>query len=95
MFDVNMIMHIRSADDFANLTQQITVWRRRFPMFRHDVDRIERIVDTHIQNHSIAMVFHRQTHKTRYLEDAQSQIDAINQVVTMVEQLELMALLSQ
>jgi hypothetical protein len=64
-------------------------------MFRHDVDHIERIVETHIQNHSIAMVFHRQTQKKRYLEDAQDEINAINRVVSMIEKLELMALLSQ
>lgn len=88
-------MQIESAEDFPKLRQQVTVWRRRFPMFRHDVDRIEDIAETHIQNHSIAMVFHRQTQKKRYLEDAQGEIDAINRVVSMIEKLELMALLSQ
>ena len=88
-------MQIESAEDFPKLRQQITVWRRRFPMFRYDVDTIENIAETHIQNHSIAMVFHRQTHKKRYLEDAQDEIDAINRVVSMIEKLELMALLSQ
>jgi hypothetical protein len=64
-------------------------------MFRHDVNQIERIIEIHIQNHSIALVFYRQTHKKNYLEDAQKEIDSINRVVLLVEKLELMAMLSQ
>jgi hypothetical protein len=47
-------------------------------MFTHDVDQIENIIETHIQNHSIIMVHHRQTHSRAWLEKAQLEIDAIN-----------------
>ena len=53
------------------------------------------IIEVHIQNHSIALVFYRQTHKKKYLEDAQKEIDGINRIVSTVEKLELMAMLSQ
>lgn len=88
-------MQIESDKDFKQLREQFNVWRRRFPMFKHDVNRIEKIIEQHIQNHSIIMVQHRQTKNRSYLEKAQSEIDAINRVVSTVEQIELMAMLSR
>jgi hypothetical protein len=88
-------MQIESEKDFSRLRSQIIHWRKRFPMFRHDVNRIEHILEVHIQNHSIALVFYRQTKKKKYLEDAQKEIDSINRVIQTVEKLELMAMLSQ
>ena len=69
MFDLNNCVQIESEKDFDAVRNHITVWKKRFSMFRHDVDRIERIVETHITNYSIAMVFHRQTHKNKFLEE--------------------------
>lgn len=88
-------MQIESERDFLQLREQIAVWKRRFPMFRHDVMKIEDIVETHIQNYSIALVFYRQTHKKKFLLDAQREIDSINRIVSTVGKLEIMALLSQ
>jgi hypothetical protein len=88
-------MEIESEKDFSKLRAQILIWRKRFPMFRHDVDHIEDIIETHIQNHSIALVFYRQTKQKKFLKDAQQEIDAINRTVSMIEKLELMAMLSQ
>jgi hypothetical protein len=88
-------MQIESDRDFPELRNQFAVWRRRFPMFRHDVNQIESIIETHIQNHSIALVFYRQTHKKKFLEDAQQEIEAINRILSTVSKLEIMALLTQ
>jgi hypothetical protein len=88
-------MQIESDRDFLELRKQIETWKRRFPMFRHDVTQIEHIVETHIQNYSIALVFYRQTHKKKFLDDAQKEIDNINRVLSTVSKLEMMALLSQ
>jgi hypothetical protein len=88
-------MQVESEKDFKELRNQFAAWRRRFPMFRHDVNQIESIIETHIQNHSIALVFYRQTHKKKFLEDAQQEIDAINRILSTVGKLEIMALLSQ
>jgi predicted P-loop ATPase len=96
LFDLNTFtMQIESEKDFPELRKQLAIWRKRFPMFRHDVNQIENIIEIHIQNHSIALVFYRQTKKKNYLEDAQKEIDNINRVVSTVEKLELMAMLSQ
>jgi hypothetical protein len=86
---------IESDKDYPELRKQFSIWRKRFPMFHHDVNRIENIIEVHIQNHSIALVFYRQSKKKKFLEDAQREIDSINRVLETVEKLELMAMLSQ
>jgi hypothetical protein len=88
-------MQLNDENDFVLLRPQFAEWRRRFPMFDHDVRNIEKIIDQHIQEHSKIMVMHRQTHNRSYLEKAQQEIDAINQVLSTVEKLELMSLLSR
>ena len=88
-------MKIQTDQDFSVLPQQFAEWRKRFPMFGHDVQRIEKIIDEHIQQHSKIMVMHRQTKNRSYLERAQREIDTINQVLSTVEKLELMSLLSR
>ena len=64
-------------------------------MFTHDVQQIEKIIDSHIQQHSKIMVMYRQTHSRSHLERAQLEINAINQIIATVEKLELMAMLSR
>ena len=88
-------MQIESDKDFKQLREHINAWRKRFAMFKHDVNQIEHIIEEHIQNHSIIMVQYRQTHSKACLEKAQAEIDAINRVLTTVEKIELMALLSR
>ena len=88
-------MQIESEKDFTQLRKQLLVWRKRFPMFVHDVQQIEKIIDSHIQQHSKIMVMHRQTHNRNYLEKAQLEIDSINRTLATVEKLELMAMLSR
>ncbi len=88
-------MQIKSENDFQELRNQFSEWRKRFPMFKHDVRQIERVINIHIQSHSRLMVLHRQTHSKSYLEKAQLEIDAINQVIATVEKIELMSLLSR
>lgn len=88
-------MQIESDKDFKALRIQFNEWRTRFPMFKHDVNQIEHIIEEHIQNFSIVMVQYRQTHSKTYLEKAQEEINAINCVLAMVAKMELMALLSR
>ena len=89
------MMEIKSENDFKELRQHINSLSKRFPMFRHDVAQIEKIIEEHIKNHSIALVHYRQTHHKIYLEKAQKEIDEINRVLELVGKMELMSLLSQ
>jgi len=95
LFGLNIYMQIESEQDFQQLEQQIARWRNQFPMFKHDVLQIEKIVRSHIQAHSKLMVMYRQSHSRSYLEKAQLEIDAINRTILTVEKIELMAILSQ
>ncbi len=88
-------MKVESDKDFPELRKQFDVWKKRFPMFKHDVRHIENIIETHIQNYSIIMVQFRQTKSKSYLEKAQHEINEINRVVSTVEKIELMALLAR
>ena len=88
-------MQIESEKDFSELRKHVDSYHRRFPMFRHDISKIENIIEEHIKQYSIAMVHHRQSHSKHYLDQAQHEIDSINRVLSTVEKLELMALLSQ
>ena len=64
-------------------------------MFIHDVKRIEKIIDEHIQAYSKIMVQYRQTKSKSCLEKAQQEIDAINTVISTVEKIELMSMLAR
>lgn len=88
-------MQIETDKDFLELRKQFNVWRKRFPMFIHDVQRIEKIIDDHIQEHSRIMVSYRQTKNKSYIDKAQREIDSINRIIKTVEKLELMAMLSK
>ena len=88
-------MRVESDKDFPELRRQLQSWKRRFPMFTHDVHQIEHIIENHIQSFAIAGVHYRQTKNKLYLERAQKELDEINRVVSTVEKIELMALLSQ
>ena len=68
-------MQIKDESEFPKLREQLKLWRKRFPMFSHDVNQIEKIIELHIQYHSIAMVFHRQTRSKKYLEDAEKELE--------------------
>ena len=88
-------MKIESDRDFEQLRAQFAGWRKRFPMFTHDVQLIEKMINQHIQEHSKIMVLHRQTKNKSHLEKAQQEIDAINTIIDTVEKMELMAMLSR
>jgi hypothetical protein len=95
LFGLNIYMQIESEKDFIKLRQHMNAWHRKFPMFRHDVVKIESSVEEHIKQYSIAMVNYRQSHKKNYLEQAQKHIDEINRIIALTEKMELMAILSQ
>jgi hypothetical protein len=95
LFDLNIVMKVESDQDFKKLRDQFTAWRDRFPMFVHDVQRIEKIINQHITAHSKIMVMYRQTKNRSYLERAQREIDTINTVLSTVEKMELLSLLSR
>ena len=95
MFDLNISMRVRSDQDFLELRKHINSYRHRFPMFIHDINKIEHMIEAHIQNFSLAGVHYRQTKKRVYLEKAQYELDRINEIISLVDKIELMALLAR
>ena len=95
MFGLNTLMQVTSDRDFPQLRRHINQWRMRFPMFAHDVQQIERMVEQHIIEFSNAGIRYRQTHSRSHLEKAQRELDEINRIVATVEKMELMSLLSR
>ena len=88
-------MQIESEKDFPELRDQFSKWRKSFPMFKHDVKKIEDTVDLLIKEYSISLMHYRQSKKRYYIEQAQIHIDEINRVVATVEKIELIAILSR
>ena len=88
-------MEIHSEKDFPALRKHIDQMRSKHPMFRHDVQRVEKAIEQHITNYSKHLVKYRQSKSNRYLENAQVEIDEINRILSTVEKIELMALLSR
>ena len=88
-------MIVTMDSDFKDLRNQFGVWRKRFPMFVYDVNRIENIIESHIQTYSIHLVYYRQTKQKQYLEKAQVEINKINELINTIEKIELMAMLSR
>jgi len=96
LFDLNICaMQIESEKDFTELRRHIDAWHKKFPMFRHDIVRIENAVEENIKHYSIAMVHYRQSRKKQYIEQAEKHIENINQMIAVAEKMELMALLSR
>ena len=88
-------MQIESEKDFPELRERFNKWRKSFPMFAHDVTKIEHIVEQHIRKYSVSLINYRQSKKRYYIEQAQTHIDEINLVISTVEKIEMMALLSR
>ena len=95
MFGLNTLMQVTSDRDFPQLRRHINQWRMRFPMFAHDVQQIERMVEQHIVEFNNTGIRYRQTHNRSHLEQAQRELDEINRIVATVEKMELMSLLSR
>jgi len=96
LFGLNICaMQIESEQQFNEVRQYIVKLHKRLPMFRHDIANIDKMIEEHIKRHSIALIYYRQTHKKRHLEESQKEIEEINRILTTIGKMELMALLSQ
>ena len=88
-------MELESDKDFPKLRQLISTWRRNFPMFKHDVTKLEHTIEDYIQQYSIALVHYRQTKQRRYIERAEQSLRDIETVINNAEKAMLMSLLSR
>ena len=86
---------ITSHKDFDKLRTQLDKWRRRFPMFGHDIRTIQNSIEVHMKNYMEFLIKYKQTKSDRHIENAQAEIDKINALMNTISKVELMALLSK
>ena len=87
------MLEITSHEDFNKLRDQLTKWRKRFPMFTHDIRSIQNSIEVHMKNYMDFLIKYKQTKKDRYIEYAQSEIDKINMLMntnSIVERMDRM-----
>jgi hypothetical protein len=89
------MIEISSHEDFDKLREQLTKWRKRFPMFTHDVRRIQSSIEVHMKNYMEHLIRYKQTKSDHCISKAQSEIDKINALMNTISKVELMALLSK
>ena len=87
------MIEVKTWKDFEKLHEQFAKWRKRHPMFTHDVRAIENSVSVHMKNHMDHLIKYRQTKRDYHLENAQAELDNINSLLHTVSKSELMALL--
>jgi hypothetical protein len=86
---------ITSHEDFNKLRDQLDKWRKRFPMFSHDVRRIQSSIEVHMKNYMEHLIRYKQTKSNHYIEKAQAEIDKINALMNTISKVELMSILSK
>jgi len=86
---------ITSHEDFNKLRDQFDKWKKRFPMFSHDVRTIQTAVEGHMKNYMEHLIRYKQTKSTHAIAKAQDEIDKINALMNTISKVELMALLSK
>lgn len=88
-------MECKSADDFDLVREEVRKWRKRHPMFKHDIERISTVLEYHMSEYSKILVEYRRTKSHRYLEKAQEQVNEVNRIMSTVGKVELMSILSR
>jgi len=86
---------ITSHEDFNKLRDQLDKWKKRFPMFSHDVRRIQSAIEVHMKNYMEFLIKYKQTKNDIHIANAQAEIDKINALMNTISKVELMALLSK
>ena len=61
------MLEIKSHEDFDKLREQLQKWRKRFPMFSHDVRRIQDSIDIHMKHYMDYLIKYKQSKKGQEL----------------------------
>ena len=88
-------MIVKDEDDFARLRNHLKKYRRKYPMFSKDVERLQSTAEAHITAYSKYMVEYRNTKSKHYVEKAETEIYKINELVKTVERIEILKHLSK
>jgi len=86
---------IRNYKDFPKLREQLKKWRKRFPMFAHDVKTFDSMLEKHMKEHMEHIIKYKQSRRESHLIKAQEELDHINRIIVTISKVELMAILSK
>ena len=89
------MLEIESHKDFDKLRAQLDQWRKRHPMFGHDIRTIQSSIEHHMKAYMECLIKFKQTKSDRHIENAQLEIDKINTLINSISKAELMAILSK
>ncbi len=56
---------IKTYEDFPKLREQLKKWRKRFPMFAHDVKAFDAMLEKHMKEHMEYFIKYKQTSRER------------------------------
>lgn len=82
-------------DEFTEIRDKIKQYKKRFPLFLKDIRRIEKTIENHIKLHSQYLVKHKQTHSNKYIEKAELEKQKILDLLSIIDKIELMAILAR
>ena len=68
------MLEIKSHEDFDKLREQLSKWRKRFPMFTHDIRTIQNAIEVHMKNYMDFLIKYKQTRKFSQLSNNYSLI---------------------
>jgi len=88
-------MIVQHEDDFPRLRRHIRGYRRRYPMFHQDIRRIENNIESCIKTYSEYMIKYRRSKSETFHQDALQQLEHINNFIKLIDQIDLVALLSR
>ena len=88
-------MIVKYEDDFPRLSRHIRNYKKRFPMFMHDIRKLESNIEQLKKEYSFYIIKHKQTKSEHYLTQANQKIEEINQVILLIDKIELIAILSR
>ena len=86
---------ITSHKDFDKLRSQLDKWRKRFPMFSHDIRTIQNSIEHHMKAYMEHLIRYKQTKSEHCIGKAQEEIDKIIALMNTISKVELIAILSK
>jgi len=89
------MLEIESHKDFDKLRAQLDKWRKRHPMFSHDIRTIQNSIEHHMKSYMEHFIRYKQTKSNHCIDNAQLEIDKINTLINSISKAELMAILSK
>jgi len=88
-------MRVINEDNLNDVKKHLKKYKKNFPLFLKDIERIESNIAKYSKNYSNIMVSYRQSKSRGHLQKAQEELDKINNLILTLDKIELMALMAK